>query len=476
MSDQPMTDLQRAYEALTLKAAAYKRYFDYYDGDQPLAYTSEKLKDLFAGLTANFSENWCSVVVDACKDRINLKGLEAEDESAAATLEEFWDRNELELESDSVHEAALVAGESFVIVWPDEETQRASAFYNDPRLVHVFYKSDNPRAKWFAAKWWEQEDKSYRLNLYYPERIEYYVSQNRSMPTNANGFVPFQPTEANPYGIVPVFPFSVQRRLVKSDIKSAIPLQDAINKLFADMMVAAEYGAFPARYAITNGVIQGKLKSEPGSMFLFPAGEGQGQGTSVGQFQSADLANYIAAMENLAGVMSAITSTPKHLFFESAGQVSGEALLALEAPLNRKAQDRIDRFAPVWQEIAAFALRIDAGVDIPATDITAAFDVPETVQPRTQAEIIQLLTAAGIPLAAALRLQGMPQAEIDQIIKERNVEAAQRQREAAMQAQQAQGREAALAQAEAKGQPIADRVVRKVVDSAVGQARKIVGG
>jgi hypothetical protein len=67
------------------------------------------------------------------------------------------------------------------------------------------------------------------------------------------------------------------------------------------------------------------------------AGDAGTQPTSAGAFPAADLSNFLTAMDKLAASISAITSTPKHYFFDQGGQLSGEALIALEAPLNKKA-------------------------------------------------------------------------------------------------------------------------------------------
>jgi hypothetical protein len=439
-----------------------------------LTYASARLREVFAGLDMKFSENWCAVVVDACKDRINLKDITLEEGAESAALTKFWQRAELALESDSVHEAALVAGEAFVIVWPDEAGE-PDAYYNDPRLAHVVYDTENPRRVAWACKWWADADQVYHLTLYYPDRIEHYVARKAGLPERASAFVQ-EDIEPNPYGEVPVFHFTTQRRAIKSDLKPAVPLQDAINKLMADMLVAAEFGALRQRYIISDSEIAGKLKNAPNEIWMLPAGDGKGQGTQVGQFEASDLANYISAAENLATTLAAITSTPKHVFFGADSQLSGEALIAMEAPLVRKAQDRIDRFTPVWQKVAAFALKI-AGETVDPNTIEVNFDTPATVQPRTVAEIMGLRTAANLPLASALRMDGMSEQDIAVILRERA------QENAAKGAVGAAGiggavmtpeRLAAQGNAEQRGTGIAQRLLTKSLDQAATDARAAV--
>lgn len=386
-----MSDLEQAYKALAGKQSRYAAYWNYYHGAQPLVYTTQRLREIFNKLNAYFAENWCAVVIDAVKERVELKRIAVEDDAVQKTMDALWYANELNLEADDIHTAAFVCGEAFMIVWPDEEGW-PQAFYNAPQLCHVFYESDNPRRKRFAAKWWDDDDGMKRLTLYYPDRLEYYISKGKSETVqSAASFVPVDeesPTVPNPYGEIPVFHFRTQRDVI-SDLNDTLPIQDAINKLLSDMMVGAEYGAFPQRYIISSAGVRGKVKNAPNEIMDLPAAEAGDQPTSVGQFATVNLAQYFDGINNLVSAISAITRTPHHYFFNSGGVLSGEALIVMESGLNKKTLDRIDRFIPTWRRVAAFMLRL-ANVSVDSLSIEVEFDEPATVQPRSEAEITQL--------------------------------------------------------------------------------------
>jgi hypothetical protein len=266
-----------------------------------------------------------------------------------------------------------------------------------------------------AAKWW-LEGKVTRMNLYYPERIEYYQAQSDN-PVSANAFKSREPgSEENPYGQIPVFHFKIHKRNLTGDLENVIPIQNGINKLLADMMVAAEYGAFKQRYVISNADNLGKLKNAPNEIWELPAGDGMSQQTQAGEFGVTPLKNYLDAIDNLSLAVSSITRTPKHYFFSIGSNLSGESLIAMEGPLNKKAQDRIDRFIPVWKELAAFMLRI-AGIEVNSREITPVFDEPEEVQPFTSAQAIQMLVAAGVPLEIAAKRLGWKEKEVEELRK-----------------------------------------------------------
>jgi len=418
------TDLERAFKALNDKKSVYDQLFAYYDGNQPLVYTAKRLEEIFKSLDAYFAENWCSVVIDACQDRVNLREIQASDPRVQSELLNLWQTSELNLESDEVHCAAMVAGEAYLIAWPNEQDE-PEAYYNDPRLVHLFYSAEFPRRKQYAAKWWTDDDGLTRMTLYYPDRLEYYRSNTKSESVmSPNAFQPFGAERVeNTYGEIPVFHFRSGQRKIKSDLSNVVPVQNGINKLLTDMMVTAEYLAFPQRFIISNADVKGKLKNAPNEIMDLPAGDGMGQQTQAGQFPAADLENYLKAIENLAIAISTITRTPKHYFFSVGSNLSGEALIAMEAPLNKKAQDRIDRFVPVWQQASAFMLKI-AGLDVDANVITPVFDRPETIQPRTRAETRQMNVNAGIPLVTVLREEGWSEAKIAQMQQDKEAEKA----------------------------------------------------
>lgn len=414
-------DLERAFNALQVKQDPYNMLFRYYEGDQPLSYmNSSRLEKIFKGLDGHFAQNWCSVVIDAVRDRINLRNIEVKGEGAKV-WKDIWEESKIELESDEVHEAELITGESYVICWKGGDG-RMESYYNDPRLCHIFYDPQFPRKKVFAAKWYVDEDEKMRLTLYYPDRLEYYISKGKAKnATRASSFEPLTLKDEenpvrNPFGEVPVFHFRKSKR-IRSDLKNAIPIQNATNKLVADMMVAAEFGAFKQRYVISNSEIQGQLKNSPDEIWDLPAGDGIGQQTQAGQFDATPLSNYLEGIEKQVVAISSITRTPKHYFFQIGSNISGEALIAMEAPLNKKAQDRIDRYMPEWKNVASFMLK-HSGVEVKSEDIHVRFDRPETIQPYTQAQTRQLNFTAGVSLETMLREEGKSKEEIELTLAE----------------------------------------------------------
>lgn len=423
------TDLEIAVAALTAKKRPYSTLWDYYDGQQPLVYSSTKLREIFSGIEARFTENWCAVVVDSVLDRLELyTPTVAGDEVETALLAAAWEQTGLVDDEYGIHEDVAVVGESFVLAWPDEEGV-LQAFHNDARLCHAEYDAENPRQMRFAAKWWVASD-GIRLTLYYADRLEYYASTRdfkAGETATAKAFAPWaagpdgMAVAENPYGQIPVFHFRSNRRKPKSQLVNVVEVQDAVNKLLADMMVAAEFGAFPQRFVISSAGIA-NLKNNPNAIWDLVSAEQGMQATAAGQFAATELLNYLNAINKLSADIGIITRTPRHYFFQQGGDPSGEALIAMEAPLTKKTHRLQETLTPTWRDLAAFMLRL-LGSEVASQQVRVVYAPVATVQPRAVAEIRKLAVEAGVPLRTHLRREeGWTESDVAQMDGDREAE------------------------------------------------------
>lgn len=416
-AQRPGSDIDLAFAAIMRKRRHYDLLFRYYDGDAPLRYSTRRLREAF-GKTFGvyFAENWAAVIIDSMLDRLNLKGFDVAASGLDDRLDKLWEATRLHQESDDVHEGALVCGEAFLIAWREDDG--VEAYYNDPRLCHVFYDGDQPTKKAFAAKLWVGDaDGKARMVLYYPDRLERYIASGSAVPASGSGFVADEPArEPNPYGEVPVFHFRVRKRPGKIDLDRSVRSQvDAINKLFSDMMVAAEFTALRQRVIISQ--------ADPGDLESFknwwiPAGDGVGQQSQVVELGGAGLENFLKAISETASAIGIITRTPRHYFYASGSDPSGDALLAMEAPLVKKVSKRQEAFAETWVEVAQFLLKLDGAGDVKASDISPTWDPVQSLQPGASATVIKTLTDASVPLVTAVRRAGWAKDEIEQMEKD----------------------------------------------------------
>ena len=414
-----MSDLDIAYSRLTANAQRYDLWWRYYDGDQPLVYTAKRLEAAFKNINARFVENWCAVVVDSLLERISLKRFVIENNpTAEQRANDLWRETEMTLDDVDTHRAALVCGEAYVLAWREDD-EPIEAYYHDPRTCCLYYDPAHPRQKLWGAKWWDDDGPTGKqhITIYYPESIAYYVStKNSEAIKNASDFVPDESmapegVAVNPRGKVPIYHWRRERRIIQSELQNIRSLQDACNKTLSDMMVAAEFGAYKQRYIIGGGDLSG-VQAAPDKIMDIPGSDGLGQQVQVGEFSEVNMTQFLETLDRLAQTIGVISRTPRHYFYAQAGTPSGEALIAMEAPLNHKAARYIELFSTSWRNFMAFLLELD-GIEVAPSDIAVVFERPETVQPRTQAEIRQINSGAGIPVATSLRWEGKSDNEID---------------------------------------------------------------
>jgi hypothetical protein len=425
-------DVKLAFNAIRAKQRRYNLLYAYYEGFHPLKYSASRLQKAFDQLDTYFAQNWIAVIIDAMLDRLVLKGFDVSDNDAAdVVIDDLWKLYNIQLVAEDVHEAAIVTGEGYLIVLQsgDDPEEPLDIYFNDPRMCHVFYDFNSPNKKRMAAKLYTNEDHHVCMVLYYDDHFEYYRSVvklkgKQDVIPSSISFVPDpdEPEEDNPFDEIPVFHFRVNRSSRKRDLgPSEISLQDAINKLLTDMLVSAEFNTFIQRVIISQSD-PGNLLNTPGANWWIPAGDGKSQQTQVLELGGRILDPFLNAMDKMATSLAIISRTPKHYFFAQAGDPSGEALIAMEAPLTKKVKKRQSGFDVEWQRFAKFLLKISGTSDVKRNQISPTWEPVETIQPQTAANIVKTETDSGIPLETSVRRQGWTKEDIKQMDEDKKKE------------------------------------------------------
>lgn len=409
---QQKTDLQIAVDAIDGKAQYYETLYSYLDGAPELKYSTARLSRAFAKSFVYFAQNWAGVIINAVLDRLVLKGFDIGDNALNTKMDEVFTKLNLNLEAQDVHEACQVTGEGFLIV--DKLDTGVDVYFNDPRMCEVFYDADRPKIKAFAAKKWLGSDGVIRVNLYYPDRTEKYAGEktkNMSLLEKVT----------NDTGVIPVFHFRNSRRVMKGELDpSTLSELDAINKLFSDLMVAAEFEAFKTKVIISQ-VDPGDLQLGADMKIHIPAREtSDGEDTKILEIGGGDLERFIKPINEIANALSAQTRTPKHFFVsQSDAGLSGEALLTMEAPLVKKVQKKQEAYAPEWQAAMAYILKL-MGTEVNASELSPVWQPVQSELPLTSAQIFKTEKEAGIPTINSARRMGFDETAIAQLEDDMN--------------------------------------------------------
>lgn len=421
---QPDSDLKIAFEAIQAKQVEQDYYWSVYDGDVEVMYVDPRLANVFPNMKSTFTENWSQLIVDSVNDRMVIDRFQV---SGADELDDMfaslWRRTQLAQTYADVHLNALVTGEGFIVVGALEDGT-PEAYWNDSRRMHMEYESAHPNTKRFAAKLYQDDEGVWTMILYYPDRIEFYTAPRTTSKTLPSGWKGFQQARVvdNPLEVIPVFHFRKENRRIISELVAVAPLQNVVNKLIADMMVSAEYAAFPQRYIIAQAASGGPLKNAPNLVWEIPAGDGMGQPVSVGQLPAAELGNYINALNRTTSAIAAVSKTPKFYFDSMGGVPSGEALRAVEAPLVKKVERYQNRFEPSWVECMICLVSME-GVTVERDDVDVLWREAHTKTPLSDAQYVQTMTSSGLPLTTALRTVGWQESQLDQMEADKSEEA-----------------------------------------------------
>ena len=385
----------------------------YYAGDQPLAFASSDFKSAFAQRFRRFSANFCKLVVQAVEERLTVTGFRLGEAGQQADSDAWaiWQANQLDEQSQRAHREALISGEVSVLVWPGDETPLIRV--QDPAKVIVAY-GDDPLDRVVALKKWEALDGTKLATLYFPDRLEKYQWTTNTRGSdgrfNVGGWEPRSVTGEewplpNPLGVVPIVPLTNDPSLDgagTSEIDCVRPLQDSLNTLILDMLLASETGAFRQRWATGIEIPvdpENGRPLEPWKAAIDRWASTAAPDARFGTFDATDLSPYVKAIEQTIQIIASTTRTPPHYLLGQAGSFpSGESLRAAETGLVAKALRRQRDFGEGWEESMRLAfLTLGDTARASATDAETIWKDAETKTESEHVDALVKLQVLGVP-------------------------------------------------------------------------------
>lgn len=378
----------------------------YYNGDHPLQFATSKFKEAFGYLFGTFADNWCPIVVDAPVERMQIVGFRFGDSNDRDAWN-IWQRNHLDLESVIAHTEAGKLARCYILVDPNGGEPVITIEH--PSQMIVATDPANRHRRLAAIKRWCDDDGFWYCTLYLPDLIFRWRSTKSGASGEDISWVPRQGTDSegrNPFGVVPAIPLENSPSLLRggeSDLKPAMPIQNAINKLCLDAIVASEFGAF--RQRVLTGVEVPKdpttgqplrsaeLKAAMSRMWAFSAPDAK-----VYDLAPTDLSNFSGLIEMFITHLAAQTHTPPHYLMGQIVNASGDALKAAEAGLTSKCRRKMLCFSDPWEEAMALALRAEGRDDATGAACEVQWSDPEI---RTLGELVDAAVkkrTIGVPL------------------------------------------------------------------------------
>ena len=464
-------DLMVGLQQLANSLPEYHRAEMYYECTMPEFFASIRLRRALERTGVSFRFNLASTPVDTMADRLEIASLTCADDQVDQVLQDIWAHNLMDLTASSLHLRTGEFGDAYVIVWPsatdddddpelandtndaaiehsrkdlvargsrsaqpaaDEASTKVDIFYNSPKTTRIVYDAENPRIKRFAIKKWTEPGAlgskakpQNRVNLYYKDRIEKYISAPNSKGNQLKDWLQYEEEDdegwpiANPYSQVPVFHFRTDSPYGTPEHRAAYGPQDAINKLIITHAATIDYHGFPQRYVLSEaGNMSDELADfdtdddinrfeDTGHDSTLRSGPGEvwwlNGVKAAGQFQPPNPEIFLGPLDTYTRMMAQVTRTPLHYFdpqVYSRYAPSGESIRASEVPLLKKVRKRQISYGSTWLEVFDFALKV-AGVDSDP-DIALRWIPAATIDDAAGWSMIQAKQAAGVPVRQTL--------------------------------------------------------------------------
>lgn len=407
------------------RAPYVRKLRDYYNGKHTIGiYSTKKWREVFGRDFGQITDNWCQLVVDAAVERMEVVGfrfpIAADDEpgdgDAQALADDaddkawaIWQRNRLDLRSDIAHTEAITTGYSYLLVWPDDETGEPTITVEDPLQTIVEDDPARPGHRRAGLKRWRELDGTWMATLWTPDRVWTLTAGRADRPTRWR----VEDEETNELGVVPIITLANNPDLYghgRSDMEPMIPLNDAANKLFADMLIASEFAAYKQRVLLGAEIPTDPVTGEPDRRIVsgvnrWLAFEGQWDEENerfvmpqIQELSAADLGNYVKAIEPIITHIAALTKTPPQYLLAQMVNVSGDALKAAESGLVSRVERRIRHFSDAWEEAMRLAFAIlgdeERAAAFAASSIWAD---PETTSEAARVDALLKMKQLGVP-------------------------------------------------------------------------------
>jgi hypothetical protein len=447
--EQATSILNKLALELQFRQSSIVEYENGYRGTHSLTFASDDFRDYFGKQYSKFTDNWCGIVADAPHERLEITGIRLpEQEAGDNLLWDAWRRNDADVFSDLAFLDAIVAKRAFAMVWANDDGDPLIT-WEHPSQAIVTYDPET-RARVAGAKVWADDELEY-ATLYLPDeiwkfqrsRVRPVVDPDHPLPLTMMGGWDLRAEGVidNPMGKVPLVEFPNRPRLLggpTSDIAGVLPMQHAINLLWAQLFVSTDEATLGQRV-----IIGAEMPKIP---ILNDAGEQIGErpidlkkfardralwledpNTKIAQWQPAKLDVFTNVVEIAVGHIAAQTRTPAHylLIGGTIANVSGDAMKALETGLVKRTEEKTQHFGRAARdvfELVALVQGDQAKASAVRTGTVLWKDI-ENISDAQRADALQKKSAIGYPLSYLLEQDGLSPTEVARVMQMKRDEA-----------------------------------------------------
>lgn len=463
--EQALAKVNDLYVRLSRRRPEIAEHDRAFRGEHKLAFASPEWAKQHRERYKDFSDNWCGVVGSAPGERTELFGFRLGSDSDVVSDDEKvlwrdWEVNEGPAQASQGFLTTTIAKRSFVMVWGDENDEPIMTWEHPSQMI-VDYDPSVGRRRRAALKAWVEDDVEY-ATLYTPDEVWKYqrpviagqVINGRTLgglyvsgavSWGGSGWEPRQATGddtwpiANPLGRVPVVEFPNRPMLggePLSDIAGTLSMQNAINLLWAYLFVAADWASMPARVVMGQEPPKIPILDADGQKIGEKAVDSEaltqgrmlwltGANAKIDSWAAAKLDVFTDVINVAVRHVAAQTRTPIYLVHGELGNVNGETLTGLDAPLVGKVRETHKFSTSPVREVFSLMAAV-RGKDAVAEACRTGGVQWKNPEVRLDAQISDAAlkdTQIGWPFAAVLEKRyGMSQPEIKRVMDMRDAE------------------------------------------------------
>lgn len=443
-------DLLHGWAELEAAYPGYAEAETYYVGNPDEVFADARVAALVAKSGERYRFNFAKTPVNVLASRVSLAALTVPgSEEVTAELDAVLDANDMDVHFPDTFLKTFEYGDAYLMVWPlDPEVEMDTTgsvadmelvsagveiTVHNPKHTRLIYDTENERRKAYQIRRWVvrgnmDNEKVWRVDLYYPDVIERWVSLTGSDLTQASGWREFLDDDQSPdaweieneWNEVPWFHFRTEIPYGVPVHKAGYGCQDAINKLLITELTTVDSHGWPQRYALVDpaaeldsnadgpdwnddadandntsvdGGSSSNVRFGPGTVATLTGMK------TVGQFDAADPDVFMSPAEKFVRFMAQICETPFHAFDPSGDVPSGESLRVADAPLVKRTERFTTMFRSPLVEMAQFVLKV-LGTKAPKVEVR--WDAAQSATGLDDWQIIAAKQAAGVPIDQTL--------------------------------------------------------------------------
>lgn len=307
--------------------------------------------------------NWPGLVINTVEARLDVEGfLLADGTDTDDRLWNWWQTNDLDLESSLLHQEALGLGRGFVIVGnhPEEGTPAITVHTEVGMAVSI---DPLTREVAEAVRTYEDAGGTKWAAHYLPRQTNYYY-----LALTGGWVMDTSKTLKHASAVPAVVPFVNRFRIAdhvgRSEMADVLGLTDAACRTLTNMQLAQELLGAPLRGLF--GVDDEDLEDADGNpvdavdLYMGRLLTSENDQAKIMQLAGADLRNFTEVIQAYARQVSVLTGIPQHYLglASSENTASADAMRASENQLVKRVERHQRIFGEAWERVMRVALAV----------------------------------------------------------------------------------------------------------------------